>query len=634
MGIDFRRPQRGTMHTRTGKDPKDPATERTVTIASASIVRPSQIRRSTRKVEWQEEAWRYRRTVPELGFAVRWLSKALSRCNLFIGEMPESGVGDPVPAKNPPQLALDLLAELHGGPAGQRAALKRMAVHLSVPGETYSIRVDPPADNPDAGYRWYVASDREFTNKSGKATLRLPEDGSMLELDLDPETANAQAIRLWQPDDEYAWEAESSIRPNLGVLGVIEGLHRRIKVDIDSRLAGAGVLVVPNSATMPNPRQSDGDGDTEPLHSDPFIDALMQGMILPIQDPDDVSAVVPLVVKVPDEAVGKIQHISFATKFDEKLIDNLEAALKRFAIGADLPAEIVTGGLADANHWSGWLIDETGIRLYVAPLGGVIASAFTGEYLWPGLKAGGVGDAERWVIGLDTSELEQRPNKSVEANALHDKGRLSDAALLRENGFGEEDLPRPMERQRWLAERIVLAHPEYLVPLAPILGFPVVTMPAAEGDGSGGTGNELEQGPGDTTRNEIPEQKSQPPAIGASADAFVWMVNACESVVVRAMEVAGKRLINAGGRANRHRTSPGRQVPAWNVHTTLERPVQDAGLDKLLAGAWTSLEVVLPEHQCIRDALDTYCRALLMSGEPHSRPSLVKVLQYAGCIAA
>jgi hypothetical protein len=630
MGVDFRRPRRTTVHARTGTNPRDPNHERTVTIASASIVRPSQIRRSTRKVEWQEEAWRFRRTVPELGFAVRWISKALSRCNLFIGEMPESGVGDPIPAKNPPQLALDLLADLHGGPAGQRAAMRRMAVHLSVPGETYSIRVDPPASDPDAGYRWYVASDREFTNKGGKATLRLPDDGTTIELDLDPETANAQAIRLWQQDDEYAWEADSSIRPNLGVLGVIEGLHRRIKVDIDSRLAGAGVLVVPNSASMPNPKQSESDAGEE-LHPDPFVDSLMHGMIIPIQDPDDVSAVVPLVIKVPDEAVGKIQHLSFATKFDEKLIDNLEANLKRFAIGADLPAEIVTGGLADANHWSGWLIDETGIRLYVAPLGGVIASGWTTEYLLPGLRAGGVQDAERWVIGLDTSELEQRPNKSTEANTLHDKGRLSDAALLRENGFGEEDLPRPMERQRWLAERIVIAHPEFLPALAPILGFPVVSFPES-GDGSGG--NELE-GPGDSSRDEIPEQESQPPAIGASAgDAFVWMVNACESVVVRAMEVAGKRLLNSGGRANRHRTSPGRQVQAWNVHTTLERPLADAGLDKLLAGAWTSLEAVLPEQQCIRDALDTYCRALLMSGEPHSRRSLVKVLSYAGCIAA
>jgi hypothetical protein len=629
MAVDFRRPNRSKLHTRVGKHQGQ---ERTVTIAAATIVRPSQVRRSTRKVEWQEDAWRFRRTVPELGFAVRWLSKALSRCNLFIGEMPESGVGDPVPAKNPPQLALDLLADLHGGPMGQRAALKRMAAHLTVPGETYSIRLDPPATDPDAGYRWFVASDKEFTNSGGKATLRMPDDGTTVELDLDPETANAQVIRLWQPDDEHHWEADSSIRPNLGVLGVIEGLHRRIKVDIDSRLAGAGILVVPNSATMPNPRQSDSDAG-EPLHPDPFVESLMTGMMIPIQDPDDVSAVVPLVVKVPDEAVGKIQHISFATKFDEKLIDNLEANLKRFAIGADLPAEIVTGGLADANHWSGWLIDETGIRLYVAPLGGVIVSAWTNEYLLPGLLAGGVADAERWVIGLDTSELEQRPNKSVEATALHDKGRLSDAALLRENGFGEEDLPRPMERQRWLAERIVLAHPEYLVPLAPLLGFPVINLPES-GDGSGG--NELEPGSGDSTRNEIPEQQTQPPAIGASAgeDAFVWMVNTCESVVVRAMEVAGKRLLNAGGRASRHRTAPGRQVPAWNVHTTLERPIADAGLDKLLAGAWTSLEAVLPDHQCIRDALDTYCRALLMSGEPHSRTSLVKVLDYAGCIAA
>jgi hypothetical protein len=638
MGLDFRRPVTAA-HTREGVD-ESTQKRRSVTIASASLVRPSGgPRRSRPRQAWQDEAWRYRRTVPELGFAIRWLSKGLSRCNLFVGEQ-IPGTGDAVPVDHAPRLALDVLARLHGGPSGQKEMLRRMAVHLSVPGETWLVGIDPGADGNSSGddVRWVTASDREWRQSGDSGTLLDPEDGHPIKIDLAAETSGAQVVRLWQPDDEKGWLASSALQSCLDVLGVIEGLHRRIKVDIDSRLAGAGILIVPTSATIPNPRSSEG-GDVAPLHEDPFVDALMQGMLLPIQDPDDVSALVPLVVKVPIEAIDKIKHISFATEFDKNLASNLQNELKRFAIGADLPAEIVTGGLAEANHWSGWLIDEVGVKLFVAPLGGTICDALTQQILWPALRAAGERDPERWVIGLDTSELDQRPNKATEAAELHSRGKLADVALLRESGFGPEDMPDDTERQRWLLERLVLAHPQYLPYVAPLLDLPQIRIIEIPED----TPPAIEPSDGDSpdsSRPEIPEQQSGPPALSTSAAAVLrgdeqvvrWMVTAVESAVVRALEVAGKKLLGSGGRGDRHRSAPGRQVPAWNVHTTVPRPIEDADVDRLLAGAWTTLDAVMPDQPCIRVAADTYCRALLMSGKPHSRDGLVEVLQYAGCL--
>ena len=120
------------------------------------------------------------------------------------------------------------------------------------------------------------------------------------------------------------------------MLREVIALSQHITATVESRLAGAGILCIPHSATMPNPKQSESDG-VEPLHPDPFVDGLMQAMITPIQDRDDASAVVPVIVKVPDEAVGKIQHLSFATELDSKVSELRESALRRFAGGSDLP---------------------------------------------------------------------------------------------------------------------------------------------------------------------------------------------------------------------------------------------------------------------------------------------------------
>src|SRR5690606_33672934 len=116
---------------------------------------------------------------------------------------------------------------------------------------------------------------------------------------LDPDTSTI--IRIWNPHPRQAWEADSSVRANLPVLREVMAFSQHITATVESRLAGAGTLCIPHSATMPNPKQSESDG-VEALHPDPFVDGLMQAMITPISDRDDASAVVPVVVKVPDEA--------------------------------------------------------------------------------------------------------------------------------------------------------------------------------------------------------------------------------------------------------------------------------------------------------------------------------------------
>lgn len=455
----------GATHTADGNHQEQ---TRSVTLASATLIHRDQVRRvGQQNADWQKEAWDHYEQVGELGFAAQWIARALSRCKLQIAEVDPGGAGDPSPADQPPEVAKQLLASLYAGAHGEM--LRRMGVHLTIPGETYLIGMDDPdSEEDDPPTRWIVASTEEFSYQGQQARVAMPEDGR--KVDLDPNEATI--IRLWQPHPRHAWEADSSVRYCREILREINGLSQRIQADIDSRLAGAGMLAIPHSATMPQPHQSDSNG-TQPLHDDPFVSGLVQAMVTPIKDREDASAVVPIVIRVPDEAIGKMQHISFATEFDARVVELRDSAIRRFAGSADLPGEIITG-LGDTSHWNSWTISDQAVSLHVEPLLSCIAQALTTEFLHPALAAADEGQPERWCIWYDTSELTQRPDRSTEAQALYDKGELSGEALLRANGFNPEtDAPSDDERLRWVALRVVTSNPELLPALARPLGLPL-----------------------------------------------------------------------------------------------------------------------------------------------------------------
>lgn len=664
-------------HRRTGEDgrkTKGGNTEiqrKTVTLASATLLNRKQLRATMKRQSWMQEAWAFYDTIGELRFACRWLGNAVSRGHLFIGRPQPEGGGDPEPHDDPPDLAVAALEELHEGQLGQSEMLRRLAMHLAIPGESFLIGMDPrPEDGPDGVRRWLVASNEEFSTSGGRPRVKLPDTGENVELDPEQSTI----IRIWNPHPRQAWEADSSVRANLPVLREVMSLSQHITATVESRLAGAGILCIPHSATMPNPKMSESDG-VEPLHPDPFVDGLMQAMITPISDRDDASAVVPVLVKVPDEAVGKIQHLSFATELDSKVTEMREAAIRRFATGSDLPPEVVLGmtgtgggsGSGSANHWSSWLIEESATRVHVEPLLGCICDALTQQYLWPSLKAAGVEDPEQFVIWYDLSELTQRPDRSAEAQALFDKGALSAEALLRHNGFSDDDVPNDEEKRNELARQLVLVKPELLPALAPFVGFEgmerqlqqaVAPTPPDVGEqpegrglppgggqrpsnvrelpsGSGGTGRPAESG--GSGRNE-------PPARAASAE--VLLTNApssaspddpsfllmCEHFALRALELAGKRLLTQSPRGVRGKPEA-QEVHTYDLHTIAPAP-QAREVDKLLTGAYDLMRATIGDATCVQAAVDTYCRALLVSGRPHRREYLAETLLQSGCLNA
>src|SRR5690625_1214812 len=322
-------------HTRPGTaTTPDTATDRTrqVTVASATLVGRTQIRRSTSGADWQDEIWGYFDTVGELRYSARWLANAVSRCTLFIGQTPDSS-SEPVPAEVEefPEAApaRQVLEDLHYGQVGQAEMLRRMAIHLSVPGETYLVGLDPQPDQGITERRWYVVSIDEIkVSNRGETRLTLPDTGQTVTITPD----NSTVIRIWIPHPRKGWEPDSPVRATIPALREIKGLSDHIAASVDSRLAGAGDLAVPHSATAPSPvpargatagpphrlaasgdsplagaavlaaphsattpsPSQTGPGTGRPLPEAPFTGALTDATLTPISDRDDASAVVPI----------------------------------------------------------------------------------------------------------------------------------------------------------------------------------------------------------------------------------------------------------------------------------------------------------------------------------------------------
>lgn len=628
-------------------------------LASANLVRQSQLRAVPEQRDWQTRAWEFFDLVGEARFAAQWIGNALSRCRLYVGMPDEDGAGTPEPLGDDEDdsssggdvRARIPLDELFGGATGHPEMLSRMALHLTVPGESYLIAWDGVDDaTGERVRRWMVASSEEFTRNGNNVRIRLPETDKQVQIKLDSSTV----IRLWRPHPRRHWEADSPMRAALPILKELVGLDAHIAATVDSRLAGAGLLLLPESATLP--AAMNGDENTTPLHEDPAMATLIDAMVTPIGNRDSAAAVVPIIARVPDAAAGKWEYITFSTKLDEKIRELREASIRRFATVVDIPAEVMSGAASNSagtvSRWGMWKIEESAIKLHVEPLLGLICDALTTQYLWPALTALGIADPCSYVIWYDVSELVLRPNRGPEAQNLYDAGGLvSGKTVRRSNGFSEDDKPDTEEAQRillmQLAEKGVdpLLVAPYLKKLGIDLELPEPAAPAPPGrpeqqpgqqPGDLGPGTRDEGRPPNPTR--LPTRPEPLPAhpdsdeVTAAASAVEPPVEpaglhlaAVEFAAMRALELAGKRLLNNSNRSWRGQL---RRVEPWEIHTQIPVP----NPDDVLEGAYALMHRCIPDQPRLHEVVDTYVRERLSSQNSHDRELLFTMLAKAGCL--
>jgi len=225
------------------------------------------------------------------------------------------------------------------------------------------------------------------------------------------------------------------------VLRELVGLTMHISAQVDSRLAGAGLFLVPDTAKRALQAALGIDPNDEDAE-DPVLAALMEAMLTAIKDRANAAALVPLTMAVPDETVELFRHITFSTPLDEKAAELRDESIRRLALGQDAPPELLLG-TSGMNHWGSWLVQEDVITTHVEPPLALICDAYTTQWLWPVLMENGLSpeQAHRYVVWYDVSDLMVRPNHSQDAFTLHERGVITDKALRAATGFDDSDGP-------------------------------------------------------------------------------------------------------------------------------------------------------------------------------------------------
>lgn len=557
-----------------------------------------------RSAEWQKECYRHYAICGEARFAANFFGHALSRAVLNVAVL--DGDGKQVPDTGE---AATLLDDMFNGRAGQAQMLKAIGIHLTIAGECYIVGRDVnPGDvedgePPTEAYQlWEVVSVMEMSVTGKRWVIKYGDGTKDVELGDDD-----VVLRIWLPDPAKRIEADSPFKALLPILSEIEWLTRHVFAQVQSRLAGAGILFLPQSMSFPSPPEQ-AEGAPVPNEAEAFMLSFADALIKPIEDPSSPSAVVPYIVTAPAEAIDKAKLLTFWSQLDAESRALRDEAIKRFALGMDLPPEQVLGMSSNGgtgggtsngvSHWGAWQIEESTIKLHIEPMLEVICNAITVSYLRPTT----VGDA---FVVPDTSALRLRPDRSQEAILLYNLGVLSAERLLVENGFSKDDLPSAEERKEWLLLKVASgsATPEQVGAALSELGVDL-TVPELQGP----------------TRESRPDPSMEPLPLPEAPPDAAALLAASEGLVFRALERAGNRLRNDGQKP---------PVPSYETHTLV--PV-NGNADYLLTDAWSCAPQVLDgiaDPDKVIPMLTTYCKTLFASQKPHSRQLLAQWLEKA-----
>ncbi|MEZ7005841.1 hypothetical protein [Streptomyces sp. AD55] len=526
---------------------------------------------------WQRRAWAYYRSTPEVRFSATWTGHAMKGATLYAGYRADDGTIVRAPDDH---LASQLVASIAGGPDGQSQLLGAAGPHLTVAGEFWLL-ISPPS-KPGGAEEWTVLSVSEVRAEQNRLLAEI--DGVEVEIPVSDsdDSTGPLPIRVWEPYPERKIEADSPVRSALDLLEELHLLNAAVAAIARSRLTGRGIVVVPQGTRFPSsPTQGDAEDD--------LIETLITVAETAIKDPESAAAAVPIVLEVPPEMIGQIKRLTFESDFDKLAIELRAEAIRRYAIGLEIPAEILLG-LGDVNHWGQWALTAEAIRLGIEPKLTTIAHALTTQWLRPLLESEDTPDADRYLVWFDTSPLRVRSNRSETALKLYELGAISGEALRRETGFDESDAPTVEElatRERWRGNH----------------GTPPATP----------------------SRTPLPVDETEAPPdtlVAAAANpGRAALIAAADGLIWGALSAAGRKLERTPA-CPRSQRNLAREVPSALLHTHVT--VQPTQVDqwKLLDGAWERVPEIADRYglpaDCLTAALDTYCRELIAAGVVHT----------------
>lgn len=577
---------------------------------------------------WQVEAYRFVNLIGEARYAVTLFASLAGRAEVGVSE-PNALNRKAVWVNTGPEV--EAFAEIAPTVRERRKLVRDYMLHRAIAGECYLIARERVESDPEYTTRpgepvWEIVAVTELRKRGdgiGEVWSVRMENGNYVDLHPDD-----PVIRMWNPDPEDRREAWSPMRSLLPTLKEIEWLTGHIFTQVRSRLLSAGVWFLPENLTYPAPPPDAVEGGAEAMaslnESELFMLSLAASGSYEL-DLDEVSF--PTVVMASPEALAAIDQnklIKFWSEIDDKAMVLRQDAIRRFALGWDLPPEQVLGssGVAvggsggsagSVNHWGEWANEEKTIAGHIEPALDDFVDTLTTSFLRlavPGTDK---------VIGYDPSSIRMKQDRSKEALQLNERGLLSAAVTLRETGFDpENDMMSTEEFKKYLLMKMTGGSPtpEMMVEALRLLGqhFPD-TDSTGESEGKGVPGRHnppsLEHHPVKGPPQGDHEHKPAP---------YGAVHAACEVLMLRALEKAGNRLLNDGKRGR----DRDRKTPPHLAHMV-------ASVESLPEFDFSLLPVVLSSEPAVQQvrigaALLRYCNRLYSEGEAYTRDGLMEAL--------
>lgn len=573
--------------------------------ASRKSIRKPGDRHKVHEDAWQAESWKMFDTVGEYHSACIWIANMASKAKLEVWKDGKLVTDEKDPA-------FRALQALYGGPEEQAEMLRLFALHLTVAGDCYMVGVSGENDDDDDDWDIY-------------SNLRVKTSGSWFRIEGENEDISERALvmRLWRKHPLDRKKGDCNARAAMPILRELETMTMRVAADSESRLTGAGLLILPQEVSFPSRIQTkegeDGDITATTSGLDAFMDMLIEVASLSIADQSSAAAKVPIVVQMPGDQIAKVKLINFWSEYDAAMKELRNEAIRRLSLALDMPPEVLTG-MADANHWTAWQMEEAAIKVHTEPLLKLIVSSLNDGYLWPYLADENIEDdeARRYTLHADTTEMRLRPNLSKEALELNDRGILKDEVAVRENGFAVEDMMDDDDRKLWVLRKLSQGSPTPGMVLGAVaaLGVDVQEFLSIM--------EQAEPGQQEEDRGQVPLERSleEHPVreIPDTQDDVIDAVAAAADVVVmRALERAGNRLKNRMGSAK----------PDGVAAVDLYRytPLKPGDLDDLLEDAWSAcdrLSTQVPVEQ-----LNAYVRNIMLNAKEHDPVVMRRYLKLA-----
>lgn len=587
---------------------------------------------------WHDEAWEHYHELGELRYACDWIGGMLSKAEIYGTKEDANGVITKVETGPIPGYLSDLFSNADG-----RAEMFRLiGIHLSVTGECNLVGYPDPDPFGNGGDKWEVAASTKVTRPSTDSEPWKVNDVTLHDVDPD----DVMCIRLWRPDPLEPQFSISPVRSILRDLRQLRKLSDFVSAQLDSRLAGAGILLMPDTMTTSIPPTSDGEQPRvkHANSADELVSTLIRSMEVSLRNQATAEAKVPIVVTASAESIAAVQHMTFWSELDQHAIELRKEAIGRLALGMDVPPEVLQGS-SDSNHWSAWQADESAIKAHAEPLLKIITTALGSHYLRPLLHDDESFDGENladYSITADTSEMRLRPNRGKEAIELYNLGELSGETLRRETGFDETDAMGKEELALWLTRKVASGSttPELVEAALKELGVKLTVVRETE-DVSRETGDgETQEGrPAPSLKDhpvvDIPdpqrsadrkEARSEGRVPSSDVERKASLMAACDQIVLRALERAGNRI--------KSKTGTKFSVPAPELHCFV---VTD-NVDDVLVDAWSYVPMVAKRAGVDTDALTAelqeYTAGLILSQTAHTYERLAAFMQREVEVAA